>query len=230
MLKWLAVCLVAAVFAIGWAIESNFAHLTQSMFGASGRASTSMEHYEIAFRNGYPSHKGTRTWYAEWILSLPRAYVSTEIGENGNVNAPLSARSGLVPAWLGGTRLGDYMVGLNTVLDPASSELKPAIFASRQELDDEYVHIHLANGGSLPVDAHDYCVRQHDMDGFLKQRGWKTDWFTCDDRQRRCLVYMDVDHWFVTLIVSRKVYEQPDRICSITRNFLNKFTVRRDRY
>ncbi|MBY5766622.1 hypothetical protein HFO06_26560 [Rhizobium leguminosarum] len=230
MLKWLAVCLVAAVFAIGWAIEWNFAHLTRSMFGLSGRASTSMEHYEIAFRNGYPSHKGAHTWYAEWILSVPRAYVSTEVGENGNVNAPKSAQSGQAPAWLGGPRFGDYFAGLHTVLDPASSELKPAIFASRQELDDEYVNIHLANIGSLPVDANNYCVRQHDMEAFLMQRGWKNGWSTCNDRQRRCLVYMDVDHWFVRLIVSRKVYEQPDRICSITRNFLNKFTVRRDPY
>lgn len=229
--KWTAVILGILVAAAFYAIELNFSHLSQSLFGSQRQASKSTELYEISLRNGFGDRRdGGSQWFSEWSLSVPRAFVSKEIGLNGNINAPPTAQSGRAPSWLGGPKFGDYFVGLHAVLDTTSSSLKTANLATKEQLDKMFLSIELANIGGFAIADEGYCVRQDDMAAFLKQNGWTRGWSNCLETQRRCSIYTDIDHWPVELIVSRDIYAQPDRICQIAREFLSRFTIRRDRY
>ena len=50
----------------------------------------------------------------------------------------------------------------------------------------------------------------------------------CTERDFRCRIEVPVDGWDVTVSVTRDLYSSPDHICGLARQFLDRYTVKRD--
>ncbi|PZM17214.1 hypothetical protein [Rhizobium tubonense] len=240
MCRRLSLIPVAVLLVVGWMVLSGFDHLTQSIFGSGGSASMSVEPYEILLRNAaWPSgrYSGARDKFTEWKLVVPRAYLVNEIGTNGAIYWPVQARSrtrttgDALLDWLAGRHYQSYYPDLDTVLDSASSELKPAVFASEEERRQSFVGIGLGNRSSFPdVPVADYCVREDDANALLKSVGSNVTLYGCMAEMPRCNIKTILDGWTVDITVPRRLYNQPDNMCRIARAFLNKYTTKRDPY
>ena len=89
--------------------------------------------------------------------------------------------------------------------------------------------IFLANHRTSTWEANnDICVQQHMVSKIAQQFGEDASSIVCRAGSKLCGIMMQVDGWFVEAHVTKSLYEQPELICKITKEFLQKYTVRRD--
>ena len=239
MRKWRRLLFLGIFIALAWWILGEPNRLATSMFGPSANVSHSMDGYEIALRNAFwfsdEEPKDPRQ-FKEWTLTIPRAYLVKEIGENGAIDGPQSAKGNLFLDWFAGRHYGDYFARLDTVLDPQSQELRPAVLADEKELRGSFVALRITNGVLFPrIPIKEYCIRESDVLDFFdanksKLRGFRVPGSLCQDVMPRCHINTILDGWHIELTVSRSLYNRPDDMCRISRAFLNKYTTKRDQF
>lgn len=152
-----------------------------------------------------------------WTLTMPRAYLKSEIGSAGSV-------------YKYSTDCCDHFINLDAVYDPVSKVLSPAILASHEAWVQGAVVISLTNIGQLQeITSGNYCVRGDDFKAFMEQRGNHIDWRrACDPTAQLCRLHTHLDGWRIDLAVSRNFYKAPQDICAATLEFLNIKTTKRD--
>ncbi|MER9744507.1 hypothetical protein [Mesorhizobium sp. M0187] len=225
----LAVGLVLAVVVLSGALlllGGALASLTTSMFGASRMISKSMEPYGVVLRTPFKGGKRLppEAKPLEWRVVLPRAFVTIEIGTNGAI-APGGRRES---RWYEWPARRTFFIDFETVIDLKMDQLTPAVLSDPARLKDNFLNITLSNSSLYPrVKSDEYCIRDDDYDSSIVEDGIADQVHPCSSTPR-CGINTIVDGWDVRLIVSRAIYNQPQKMCAAARRFLLEHTIRRD--
>ena len=225
----LAVGLVLAVVVVSGGLlllGAAFASLTTSMFGASRMISKSMEPYEVVLRTPFKGGKRLppEAMPLEWRVVLPRAFVTIEIGTNGAIAPGGRAES----RWYEWPVRRSFFVSFETVIDPKTDQLTPAVLSDPARIKDNYMDVTLSNSGLYPdVIFDEYCIRDDDYDKNIVKNGNPERMSPCTSTPR-CGINTIMDGWDIRLIVSRAIYDQPQKMCAAARRFLSEHTIKRD--
>jgi hypothetical protein len=209
-------------------VSMGIARMNRLLFGVERMPSTSMEPYDIVLRRAGKAQdgQGAGEHASEWRLTVPRAFVDQQVGENGATSGP-----DIGEAWWSdfSDEENSFYVSLGSVVDPASARLAPSILAEPPRLKDEYMSITLSNRSMFPaVVAADYCIRDDDYDPAVMQAGAPVRWKQCAAATPRCDIHTTFEGWDIRLGVSRAIYERPQDACTAARRFLLEKTVRHD--
>lgn len=227
-----AAVVAAAILAGGflWA-SAGIARLTASIFGSPIMPSTSLAPYEILLRTAFgatstPLPEGVSY---EWKLVIPRAFLVSEIGINGETYRANNKKNN---RWYdsSGTFRGDsFFAHLHLVLTSPRLEPKPAVFASAEELRDSFIGITIANNRLFPESSFkNYCVKDDDVDLYFKGQGSAISRKTCPSAMPRCNINTIADGWTISISTSRLLYNEPEKVCRLAHDFLNEYTNKRD--
>jgi hypothetical protein len=215
-----AVILVAIAVGAYWWVTSNKELMWALTRGSVDKTSSSTASYEVALRTASKRNiafeEGTPP--KEWILRLPRNYVTVEQGTNGVVHVANDD---------GNTY---FSVGFDTSVDPDTQLFSPSAGKSRDQLVSKSMVFGLRNDEANNLIAeNDLCVpnsREKDILGPLGYTGARNS--PCSESIPRCPIRMHMNGWYVRLSVSKDLYSNPDNACALARKFLNQYTVKRD--
>lgn len=182
--------------------------------------STSDEPYELKFRNSFSrAYKNNPDLPPrEWILSLPRAYVMDITGSNGN-------------AYLGGgqnmpeTYFSAY---LETIVTPEGAVV-PETKVAREDRRKRSLMFHITNKRAPPQYQAAGCVPQEQVDQILDPSSQSNRIDECGDQDYRCEIHVPMDGWTVEVAATRDLYADTDAVCATARDFLNKYTIKRNK-
>jgi hypothetical protein len=215
---------IVVVVAIGgglfWGVRSYFEMWRHIMPSTHSGASTSMAPYDVVLRvaskGGVPLDESTPPM--EWILRLPRAYVTRELGDNG-VTYRRFIEGG-----------DNYFVDFQINVSADGQTFIPTAGRKREDQKVRSMIFHLRNVEAIPsIRSFESCIPQHLQNTILEPRGDKTwDNEECIDRDLRCRIRMQVDGWKVDLAVTKDLYSSPENACRLARKFLDSYTVKRD--
>ena len=194
--RLLPVLLIAlAVAGTAW-WASDFMRVMRSILPGIGSPSASMQPRELVFRANLSSHRENKSdaqgAQAEWRVSVPRAYVWSEIGDDAAVSR--------------GPGHQLHSIDLYAVLDPVSKSFSPGVFSDRRTGASEGFIIHVTNGFTAErVDATDNCVRLDDIPKQFASQKLKQ---TCSSNPKivRCPVYMKYKGWHMNVAMPKKYY------------------------
>lgn len=207
---------------LAWFIHSLANTLHHIMPGYSGGISTSMEPRDYVFRrmpDGGKSEERERQ-PLEWHLRLPRAFVTRDNG-----------RSGVV--YRGKLKGGDeFFLTTQTLVNLDGKTFTPTAGQPPEKQMIRSLVISLENTAALGSLRRfkASCVPQHLRGTILNSRG-KTVWrdLPCSERDLRCKISTHMDGWNVEIAATKDLYADPENVCRLARNFLDTYTVRRDR-
>ena len=225
----LAVGLVLAVVVVSGGLlllGAAFASLTTSMFGASRMISKSMEPYEVVLRTPFKGGKRLppEAKSLEWRVVLPRAFVTIEIGTNGAIGPGERPDS----RWYEWPVQRNFFVHFETVIDLETDQLTPAVLSNPEKIKDNFMDVTLSNGWLYPDVIYDeYCIRDDEYDKNILKNGNQKPLSPCSSTPR-CGINTILDGWDIRLIVSRAIYDQPQKMCAAARSFLSEHTIKRD--
>jgi hypothetical protein len=214
-----AIGLVGLVVGAYWWVTSNKELMWALTRGSVSKTSSSTAPYEVALRlarkDGIPFADGVPA--KEWILRLPRTYVTREIGTNGLVFWKTEEE-----------RL--YIVSMDLNVEPDGKSFTSTFGKSRDRLINRSMLFNLRNDEANNLIAeNDLCVpdsREKDILGPLGYIGANNN--TCGEYVARCSIRMHLSGWYVRLGVSKDLYANPDKACALARKFLDQYTIKRD--
>lgn len=195
---------VVALGAVFWVLRSTSNLFNHIMPSAGVARSSSMQPYEIVLRTKVWDERAKKLTdhFYEWKLAVPRTYLIDESGDNGAVREGERMELGYYDATL------ELLVGAEDDSVSSTIELKP----SRN--DDNTIQIGLINReASRELVEADLC------------RKTKT---RCYIQSKRCGIQMQMDGWSVGMAPTLGLYEQPEKVCTIVKKFLNTYTIKRD--
>ncbi|MCX7347218.1 MAG: hypothetical protein NTU78_16060, partial [Alphaproteobacteria bacterium] len=186
-----------------------------------GQITSSMDPHDVVFRILPRKREGrdspTEPW--AWHLRPPSAFVTREFGTNGVVQ-----RSSV--------RGDGFWVDIQAIVSPDNKTLTPTAGQPPEKQVVRSIIMHLSNSSALGSirKIEGSCVPQHLKGTILGARGdkvWRDE--PCYDQRLRCRISMDADGWRVDLAATKDLYADPENVCRLARNFLDTYTVRRDR-
>jgi hypothetical protein len=213
-----AVLVTMAAGAYRW-VTSNRELMWALTRGSVNKTSSSIAPYEVALRlarkGGIPFEDGVPA--KEWILKIPRAYVTSEIGTNGFVfRSDKEERR--------------YFVNLDLNVESDGKSFTPASGKPRDRVHNRSMLFNLRNDEANNLIAeNDLCVpdsKEKDILGPLGYIGARNN--PCSEYAARCPIRMQLNGWSVQLAVSKDFYSKPDEACATARAFLNQYTVKRE--
>jgi flagellar basal body-associated protein FliL len=220
-LKPLMAAMVLIALAVGayWWVTSNKELMWALTRGSVNKTSSNTAPYEVALRlaqkDGIPFVDGIPA--KEWILRLPRTFVTREIGTNGFVFWKTEEER-------------RYFVFIDLNVEPNGEVFTTSVGRSRDRLISRSMLFNLRNDEANPkIAKHDLCVpdnREKDILGPLGYIGASNN--PCSEYIPRCPIRMQMSGWSVDLAVSKDLYSNPDQACALARKFLDKYTVIRD--
>ncbi|HEY5364123.1 MAG TPA: hypothetical protein VIJ49_07980, partial [Aestuariivirga sp.] len=215
-------------YGISW-LASSWSHFTSQITmhygsGSNVSPSTSMELYEINLRRMQVDTDRKETGrILEWKLAVPRAFLIDEIGKNGT---PYTEKNSDATAY-----------GVDLAMQ-ASEDLKsfvPKTLVTEKGKIPRDIIIGFSNnltdskGTSIGfIVENDLCVRAEDEQqeaAKLHEHGY-SGW--CHDEDYRCLISAQLDGWGIGFNVTKDLYSRPLEACAMTKDFLNKYTIKRD--
>jgi hypothetical protein len=215
---------MVAFLAIGsgllWIVQNYLELWRHIMPGSSSMVTTSMESYDVVLRVASKGGKLLDESAAskEWTLRLPRAYVTRELGTNGVVYRRTNG---------GGD---EYFLDFQTNISEDGQTIIPTAGRTAKEQKVRSLIFDVSNREAIPsIRNYESCVPQHLQKTILEPRGdkmWKN--IDCIERDLRCQIRMQVDGWKVDLAVTKELYVNPDSTCQLARQFLDKYTIKRD--
>ncbi len=202
--RFLLVLLIAV--AVGGSVwwVSGFTRLMGSIFPGGGSPSTSMEPYDLVFKADPSAYSGGRTEEmrapVEWRLTVPRAFVWSEIGDNDAVGAGANHRLHSVSLYMiPSPERQTFVPGSLTLTGPHTNGA-------------EGFFIGPSNGiGASKIDPKEECNQD------IRSRGG-----LCKDYYIRCTSIIAYKGWSVTLQMPRKYHlNEYKKYCSMVRDFLD---------
>lgn len=216
IIAWSCVLALLLVGAYFW-VTTNKELMWALTRGSVNRTSTSTAPYEVALRlarkDGVPFAEGVPP--KEWILNLPRTYVTSEMGKNGSVFR---------------TDERQFFVDMDINVEPDGKSFTPSVGKPRDQLIVRSMLLRLRNDEANPkIGKNDLCVpgnKEKEILGPLGYIGARNN--PCKDSDLRCTINMQMSGWFVQMGVTKDLYFNPDQTCESARRFLDQYTVRRD--
>jgi hypothetical protein len=222
--KWVRICawicvptllLVGAYF---W-VTTNKNLMWALTRGSVNRTSTSTEPYDvilriaskdnIAFPDGVPPK--------EWVLRLPRNYVTVENGKNGSVHIA------------GGPDETYYSVGFDANVGADGMSFTPSVGKTKDQLVIRSMLLRLRNDEANPITAvNDLCLPQDKNEEILRPLGRDGYNRDCTKENLRCDIEMQIDGWWLDIGVTQDLYKDPVQTCALARTFLETHTIKRD--
>ncbi len=220
---------LAFVLALGFGLhqfDSGLNHLFGSIIGRSSiGTSDSMEPYELVFRTQWSTAEHKKVPRKEWVLNIPRAFLTDMTGSNG----------GTAPD-------ADFFANLEVVFDPQTGQFTPIALAERSKLKDFAINVGLENRGGLALliplnsekrrpqelDLTNLCVRDDDIAEFSERFGLKDRDRVCGKEWARCTIHTHLDGWGIRLSTPQALYADPQPICDAMKSFLQEHTTKRD--
>jgi hypothetical protein len=215
-----AMVLVAPAAGAYWWVTSNKELVWALTRGDVNKTSSSTRPYEIGLRVGNKGNilfeEGTPP--KEWILHLPRNYVTREHGSNGDVEIPNDDGESY------------FSVNLDVNVDPEKQTFTPSVGKTRDQLKTRSMIFSLRNHEALDLIAdNDLCVprnKEKDILGPLGYIGARNN--PCHEAMLYCRISMHMNGWYAELGVTRDLYENPEKACALARKFLDQYTIKRD--
>ncbi len=209
----------------GYLVLAKYAELMQRIWPSAAFApSTSKAPYELRFRNSVRNElAGAKTGeVGEWVLAPPRAFLLDAVGTNGATRSRVSSSTMKSNSY--------YAVYLEAILlEDGTIVPKTTVPKDQQRRRSLLFHINNA-GANSGFKLAGGCVPQERANAALRLVGPTDsgDGFPCTDRDFRCEIVMPMDGWNVEVSATHDLYGQPDRVCAIARQFLDRYTVKRD--
>jgi hypothetical protein len=218
-LKPLMAAMVLIALAVGayWWVTSNKELMWALTRGSVNKTSSSTAPYDVALRIAHKAGIpfGDDVPAKEWILRLPRNYVTREMGKNGSVFRMADNR---------------YFVTLQTNVATDGQAFTPSVGKPADQLIIRSMFIHLQNDEANELIAkNDLCVpsnKEKDILGPLGYTGARNN--PCGESILRCTIQMQLNGWSVELGVTKDLYVDPNQACALARKFLDQYTVKRD--
>lgn len=184
--------------------------------GSVNRTSTSTAPYEVALRlarkDGVPFAEGVPP--KEWILNLPRTYVTSEMGKNGSVFR---------------TDERQFFVDMDINVEPDGKSFMPSVGIPKGKLVVRSMILFLRNSEARKVVRdNNLCVPQDKDLEMLRPLGEYGYNRTCGVEDLRCDIEMQIDGWWLDIGVTQDLYKDPSQACALAKTFLEKYTVKRD--
>jgi hypothetical protein len=221
MRRFAALALLAVVLGgLIWWVQSYRELWCHIMPGPTSQVTSSTAPYEVVLRVASKSGKllNESVPPMEWVLHVPRTYVTRELGKNG-----VAYRRAI-----GG---GDeYFVDFQANVSADGKTFSPTAGRPANEQIVRSMIFDMRNIEAAPaIRNFDSCVPQHMRKAVFAARGYPNSYGgNCYDRDLRCEISMQVDGWEVDLAVTRDLYADPENACRLARRFLDAYTVRRD--
>jgi hypothetical protein len=211
-----AMVLVAPAAGAYWWVTSNKELMWALTRGSVNKTSSSTAPYEVALRlarkDGIPFADGVPA--KEWILRLPRTFVTREMGANGSIFR---------------TDERQYFVDIDLNVEADGQSFKPSVGQTSDQLVIRSLQLSLRNDDALkPIRQYNLCVPQDKNEEILRPHGEYGYNRVCSDRDLRCQIDMHVDGWWLNVAVTQDLYANPDKACALARKFLDQHTVKRD--
>jgi len=203
---------------LGYWFATNFARVSRSILpGMAASPSQSMEPYELVFKldtspfgsedNGEASRPPVM-----WRLTVPRAFLWSEIGSNEDVG--------------GGVDHQLHTASLYAMFEPGAGTFSPAVFSDPSTADTDAFFFNPANAGGGKLSRTDKCVRQDDLDAFIGKKAGRYDKCNNDSPARRCGVSMNFKGWSVRILMPKKYYfGDYQKYCDAAHDFLDDHTI-----
>jgi hypothetical protein len=214
-----AIGLVALAVGAYWWVTSNKELMWALTRGSANKTSSSTEPYEVALRiasrNGLPFPEGEKT--REWILRIPRTFVTRENGTNGVVDQSA------------GSDEDYYSTSIALNVDEDGISFTPSVGKTRDQLVLRSIIVRLRNAeASIPLRTFDLCVPQDKDEEILKSFGYRGYSRSCSDIDLRCEIATHIDGWWLNIAVTQDLYANPNQACAFARMFLDQHTIKRD--
>jgi hypothetical protein len=214
-----AMVLVALAAGAYWWVTSNKELMWALTRGVVNKTSGSTAPYEVALRmarkGGIPFEDGVPA--KEWILKIPRTYVTSEIGTNGFVFRTDEEER-------------RYFVSFDLNVEPDGKSFTSSFGKPRDRVHNRSMLFNLQNDEANNLIAeNDLCVpdsKEKDILGPLGYIGARNN--PCSEYAARCPIRMQLNGWSVQLAVSKDLYANPDKACALARKFLDQYTIKRD--
>lgn len=209
----LIVLLVAAgIAALGW-FSGGYSKLLVSIMPAAGaKWSPSLEPYDLAFEIDRQAPRSLNSdrpppQRLVWKLTLPRAFVFQETGDNSTV---FDSHENL------------HAVYLFATYDSAKGAFSPGFLADRAMQPVEGFVVRLANGPGIRVAQ---AVRDEDLAKLPRDQTIVTSPCSPDEGIARCNVHISFHGWPVTIMMPKKYYfGDYKRYSDLLEEFLNSKT------
>jgi hypothetical protein len=219
---------VLVTFALGFKwLTNSWSHLSSQItmnYGSDFSPATSMELYEINLRRMQIDKEGKETGrLLEWKLAVPRAFLIIERGQNGVIytNSNYKATGyGFSLAMQASEDLRNFVP--RTLITEKHKIPRDIILGSSNDLDDQ-------KGTSIGfIVANDRCVRTQDISKEAAKFGLEQSSGFCHDTDYRCLIETQLDGWGIGINVTQDLDSRPLEACAMAKDFLNKYTLKRD--
>ncbi len=213
--------IAATIYGAYW-FAGAWSNLSQHLSGPVMHPDTtgSLEPKKIILRSKYWKNdkRDYSDDYVEWVLNVPRAYIYEQGSNNGSVNDQKSYET---------------RYGVSFAVRPGSDEesFSPISFEEWHKHNSNQILVNLVNGEGLDfvVDQKLCIIATTDIAtarSLGASHAWEPD--KCGNSPfQLCGVLSEIDGWRVGMSVSKDLFVDPEKICRITKNFLNKFTVSR---
>jgi hypothetical protein len=191
---------LGALLLIGMAywLSVEFTRLIGSILpGTAASPSRSMEPYELVFRFDASGFKlggeDGDAAPAEWRLTLPRAFLWSEIGDNADVG--------------GGTDHKFHSASLYATFDPKAGTFSPAILADDKIRSTDGFLIRIYNRKAGPKLANtSACIRYDELDSFYGRSQSRSRRCDLKSNDLRCEVSSQHKGWILDIGMPKKYY------------------------
>jgi hypothetical protein len=213
MKRILAVVGLIALLGLGGWMMSGIVRLSHSILpGSAASPSKSMQPYELVLKYDRRSDDIPSAPMSEWHLKIPRAFIWSELGGNGNI---------------GGAGGRPYFVDIAATIDQ-DGNFSPSICSNVKDNSERGFYIFLNNSISGYKFSKTYkCIRNDEIDSFFNSK--KLSFRSCDvnDKlEKRCMVYMHYKGWYIQVNMPKSNYfGDYVKSCEAVDGFLSKYTV-----
>jgi hypothetical protein len=208
-----ALGIAAIAILIFWFVSRALETLNHIVPSRGIALSTSMEPYELDFRVKNRSGK-----ISEWKLAVPRAYITDETGLNGALGPQT-----------GQGKEDVYFSSSLTLSLQGENTFVPRTLIDHSGNLPSVVSIGISNStGQYWIRKNDLCVPGDLRHEIAKKYDSASSNINCDDRDYLCSIEMQLDGWGVGAAVTKDLYKDPERVCSLVKKFLISYTVKRD--
>ncbi|TPO13673.1 hypothetical protein [Mesorhizobium sp. B1-1-5] len=196
----------------GWVI-SGFMRLSHSILpGYAASPSRSMQPYEVVLKYDRRNDDIPLAPMSEWHLKIPRAFIWSELGGNGNI---------------GGAGHQQYFVDMAATIG-INGDFSPSVLSNQRENTTNGFYISLRNSIVGYTFSKTYqCIREDEIGEFSGMKKSKIQ--ACDKNdgfEKRCVVYMHYKGWNVRINMPKSNYfGDYVKSCEAVAGFLSKYTV-----
>lgn len=218
--------LVIVALGINW-LAKSWTHLSSQItmaYDSDITPSTNMDLYEINLRRMQIDKEGHETGRVlEWKLAVPRAFLIAERGRNGITYTGSNYEAtgyGFSLAMQASEDLKNFVP--RTLIASKGKIPRDIHLGSANDLDDQ-------KGTSIGfIVANDLCVRDQDVSNEAAKFGLQQVSGFCHPEDYRCQIETQLDGWGIGINVTQDLDSRPLEACAMAKDFLNKYTVKRD--